>query len=221
MWKNIQKWISAHPFMSGLMVNGVFWLLAAIIGVVRTLIKEEKLIESFKSVLEFSISVWIILVTVFVVTIIIVIFRSRKFKYDDDTLRMDQNLFNTIRYDILPQDGVIKFLRDHNFGFTFGNSQIDGLHEYYHKKDNSDFEFLNPELESLKNELTEAIFELRKKVTVNTIGFDGSIQGVSKELADVAPDIYNNIIEDLNSRAEVVCNKYDKFVRTGRNVLRI
>jgi hypothetical protein len=208
-----------NPFGNILLIFIGTQILTSILALFKAAFEEEGFIESFISISRLKIPIWVIVVIIVLALFARRFFNNRKFTYDEDTLKKDREFFNKIRNNLLPQDGVIRFLRDHNFGFSFGFSHIDNLHDYYYKKDNSDFEFSHPELESLKNELTHAIVNLRRVLSTKTLYNDDDVlQGISKELPE---KVFNEIAEDLNEKAEVVCDKYDILIRTGRRILKI
>ena len=65
---------------------------------------------------------------------------------------MDQELFRKIRKDILPQEGTIKILRKFDAAIPFRMEDLDDLGKYIYFSDDSDFEFMNPDLNLISKE---------------------------------------------------------------------
>ena len=60
-------------------IGNVFWgallsqIITGIVAAIKASIEEEKFFESFKSILQFSIPIWIILIFIFITAIIILV----------------------------------------------------------------------------------------------------------------------------------------------------
>jgi hypothetical protein len=102
--------------------------------------------------------------------------------YDEGTLALDREFFNKIRKEYLPQDGSIYFIRHHNFEASFKDEHISQLEDICYKSNQPDFEFLIPELETIKLELIQSIEKFICLIGDNTFHVGKDRSSVDKDL---------------------------------------
>jgi hypothetical protein len=149
-------------------------------------------------------------------------FRATTFQYDDETIKLDQAIFQKIRTELLPQTGSIYFLRHNNFaGFSFKIESIHDLDKFELECKKSDFEFINPSLEQIKNELLEAVSDFTFQIGRHTFSTPNGRQTVPPEWELEQPDRFNTVVNDLHTTKFKICEKYDELIRLGRRVLKV
>lgn len=200
--------------------------------IVYNYIKSKTLNISFKkSFIEFwttDIELWIAALALFLSLSLIWLIRQygknkkKKFLYDEKSLQLDIALFNRIRNELLPQDGTIYWLRYNNFaGFSFLNEKIDQLSEIEYEAKKSDFEFLNPELEEIKEDMIYEIETFTDLIAGNTFQTTNGRQTVPPEWETEQTDRFNEVVNDIHNVKHRICDKYDKLIKVGRRTLKV
>lgn len=173
----------------------------------------------------FKIELWIVIIGVLVLLIIFQLFKSAKnitFSYDDETLKLDRKLFDKIRNELLPQNKTIYFLRHNNFaGFCFDLDNLDDLYNIENENINSDFEFLNPQLEEIKKQLIQNISHFTSTIACQTFPTITGRQSVPEEWELDQPGRFDEVVKDLHTTGREICAKYDELIKLGRRVLKI
>ncbi|MEZ4591594.1 MAG: HNH endonuclease [Chloroflexota bacterium] len=157
-----------------------------------------------------------------------------------DYIELDRKLFTQIR-EILKSNGVILFLREHDYGGSFDLEIHDELEDFLHFCKAPEVEFLDIDMEGLRISLESDIrkfwialgedtFPLPGKRERNRIPRDPmqDLELVSwfqtkanseEEFEELIAQQRKHIIEikhKLNHLAQQVCNTYDEFIRLGR-----
>ena len=147
---------------------------------------------------------------------------KQSFIYDDKTLALDTSLFDRIRKDLLPQDGTIYWLRHNNFaGFSFNDENLNQLDAIEYEAKKSDFEFLNPELETIKNDLIKEIDTFTTSMAVNTFPTKSGRQSVPPEWELEQPERFWKVVGEIHANQLRICDKYDELIKTGRRLLKV
>ena len=121
---------------------------------------------------------------------------------------------------MLDQDITIHFLREFNFRGLFNLRSLDGIDDFMEACKRTDFKFVNPKLEKIKEELRNEIIKFSGIVAIKTFPENGG-QGVPREWEQKRPTEFNTVINDLNNTATKICQIYDKFIIKGRKELDI
>lgn len=149
-------------------------------------------------------------------------FKKSSFQYDDETIKLDRQLFEKIRTELLPQTGAIYFLRHNNFaGFSFDTDSIEDLYNFEHECKKSDFEFLNPDLEKIKIELLKAVDHFTGQIAVQTFSTNNGRQTVPPEWELEQSERFWEVVNDLHKTKFQICDRYDELIKFGRRVLKI
>lgn len=164
---------------------------------------------SFFNFWTLDIKLWVIAVSSIGLIIfysVVKYFKSRKirpFEYDDKTLELDVSLFNRVRNDILPQDGTIYWLRHNNFaGFSFEGKYLEPLDVIEWESEKSDFEFINPQLERIKQELVKEISEFNSLLYDNIFP-SNTLAGrysIPPELEIEEPRVFSEIVDSIHKK---------------------
>lgn len=180
---------------------------------------------AFRNFWTFKIELWIVIICALVLLItlqLIKTFKSKAFSYDEETLKLDRKLFDKIRNELLPQNKTIYFLRHNNFaGFSFDLDKLDDLYNIEHENINSDFEFLNPQLEEIKKLLLQHISHFTTTIACQTFPTSTGRQSVPEDWELDQPERFDRVVKDLHKSGHEICDKYDELIKIGRRVLKI
>jgi hypothetical protein len=220
------KRILKNQYISSIIIGSFFFALPTLISLIKSLIYKKSFSDSFNSFWTIKIELWIILLSLFLFAMSYTFIKSIrkrkvKFKYDNDSLKVDRNLFQKIHLNLLPQSGTIQWLRMHNFGESFKDELLDPLLIIGNENFKSDFEFLNPKLEELKTSLIDDIENFNSVITSQTFRHGPHSQSVPKEWVYEQPERYDRVVNELNNLANSICKRYDNLIRLARKTLKI
>ena len=124
--------------------------------------------------------------------------------------------------DILPSGGSISLLRDYDFGGAFDLDWLKDLTEFTNECRNPEFEFIDEELESLKQELLHHIEAFRHVIGQGTFPLsvpNRNLNRIPREMIQQNPERYHTIRNELNGLADKIVKTYDSLIRLGRKKL--
>lgn len=133
----------------------------------------------------------------------------------------DQALYNAM-IQLLPSAGVIQFLDQTNMaGWSFEDSKLDPLREFYYEWNRPEQEFINPDLESLRKELWQSVARYLHIIAYDTfpVGSLAERRSVPEDWEDEQPERFNRVVKDLHSLAGEIVELHGKLVRTARDYL--
>lgn len=173
----------------------------------------------------FNIQLWWLTIGIIILLLLLwlrQIFKKSSFQYDDETIKLDRQIFEKIRTELLPQTGAISFLRHNNFaGFSFNTNSIEDLDNFEYECKKSDFEFINPDLEKIKIELLNSVDHFTGKIAIQTFPTNNGRQTVPPEWELEQPERFWEVVNDLHKTKFQICDKYDELIKLGRRVLKI
>jgi hypothetical protein len=162
-----------------------------------------------------------------------------------DYLQLDKALFLEIRK-ILPSDGSILYVRQHDYGGSFPRKAHGDLREFVYLSQRPECEFMDSDLEGIRVRLYETIdqflnllgeytFPLDTDTEWNRVETDPHMNRDAIRYATIhtksdeefrmkLDDMSRRIIEQidqLNQVANEICKTYDVFVRLGRRKLAV
>lgn len=143
------------------------------------------------------------------------------FEYDEDTLKLDRKLFNRIRTEIFVDGFVIEVLKRQSFTSPFKLDDLKDLRKIEQEYTNPEFEFLNPELEEIKNKLVIRILEFETLLRTNTFQNRNGYQALSDEWKTSSPEVLIKVKNQIHETQNKICNHYDNLIRLGRRILKI
>jgi hypothetical protein len=119
---------------------------------------------------------------------------------------------------LLAPNGVISFLRNHDFGGSFSREDIAPLHTFVVLGENPDSEFIDPSLEKERQKLHESASQLAMSIATKTAPNSRDLLSVlPKRLADSPrPEWVKQEAKELNEAATEFVELYDNFVRFCR-----
>ena len=205
------------PVGSKLIAVTLIALGTSLVIYIKALIQNEEFINSLKLFWNYKISLWIVFGIIILVLLVNnwIVNRNKQkkenFEYDEETLELDRNLFNKIRNELLPQNGAIGFLRENNFaGFSFNTDSIDDVYKIGYENNNSDFEFLNPELETIKEDLVKYIAHFTSLIATQTFPTNSGRQTVPPEWEIEQSERFLKVVDEIHQTTTNICNKYDE-----------
>ena len=133
----------------------------------------------------------------------------------------DQILYDAL-IQLLPSSGVIRFLDQNNMaGYSFLDSMLDPLREFYYEWSKPEREFITPEIDSLRKELWQRADRYLGIIANETfsVGFLAERRSVPEEWEDEQPERFNRVVKDLHSLAGEIVDLHSKLIRTARDYL--
>lgn len=220
------KKIWNNPVWSNVIAHVIIWTFITLGTVIWTFIKSNQndinFITAFIEVMTIKISLWITLLCIILLYMAywtLTNLKRNRFSYNENSMKIDRILFNKIRYELLPQNGAISFIRENNFaGFSFDIDRINDLRNIEHEGRMPDFEFLNPKLEKIKEELITHIANFSKLISHNTYLTHNGLQTIPPEWEHEQPVKFRKIVNEIHNETSLICNKYDELIKTGRRV---
>lgn len=116
---------------------------------------------------------------------------------------------------LLPWNGSIQFVRVNNFnGFSFALSKLDDLEYYREQCSNPAFEFIDADLEGLRNVLRDRVLSFLEIVYTQTFTTNNPDRNaVPDEWLDTMPDRFERAVKQIDEAAVLLCETYDSLVR--------
>ncbi|MPL81950.1 hypothetical protein SDC9_27884 [bioreactor metagenome] len=206
------KKIWNDPVWSKVISGGILLIIPAILSWIKTSSNHMSFMDNWIEVLN-SPLIWII---VAVLILIYLLFRKKKFKYDEVSLNQDQSLLNQIITTDLPESFFNDYFRRCDLGSSFLQEHIRPLMDLENIRQNPQYEFNNPLLENIKKELLSDISSFKDHILLNTIVNE---YGVVKVLDAIREDDQRFVSYKMtaHSLANKICNKYDALIRTMRS----
>ena len=122
---------------------------------------------------------------------------------------------------VLPWDGSINFIRTNNFaGFSFDLARLDDLHEFEHHCKNPAFEFIDPDLETLRASLFGGVDEFTRTIAIETFPTHTSgWNAVPDEWEDEQPERFSRVVNKLHRDAARIVEAYGNLLKTATRKL--
>jgi hypothetical protein len=145
--------------------------------------------------------------------------RKDKFRYDNDTLTLDKELYKKISKKILTQ-GMILDLRNQTFSsHSFPVEKLDWINCIIEENKKSDFEFYHPDIEILKNRMIAEIQNFDSVLDHNIFGAgQNGWVGIPREWEI---EKFYEAANTISGCEKAICEKYDDFVKACRNILKV
>jgi hypothetical protein len=143
------------------------------------------------------------------------------FSYNNDTLQVDRSIFAQIK----DLENTIQWLKQSGFdGSPFLGSYLDPIRVFSEKAQSPSSEFLNPQLEELRQKLLKSINEFDNTVmlTVSCMEGQNGINGyysIPKKWQETNPERYQESLSSIYMRGKNVYLNYDELIRKGRKAL--
>ncbi len=177
--------------------------------------------------LEITVKLYIVLILFFLLLICFFIYQKyiynknrNSFLYDEETLKIDKELFIKIK-ELLPPESIT-WLRNNDFGgHGFKEANLDPFDNIEFESENKELEFFNPYIESLKKELIDSILDFNS-VSLSYI-FNGGYNKLTipPEWETEQPERFYEAVNEIHKRTELIGNSYDKFISETRKILKV
>lgn len=177
--------------------------------------------EELLSFLNIKISLWLAIILFFTLTAFVNFSKKRKkqFKYDNETLNLDKEMFEKLK-SLLPQNGSVNQFRSYYtfLGFEFDDIEdFRGFEEYCKR---SDFDFFHPTLENLKRDLLNSIKIFLRNFYDKTKSKDDKMRHIVPPIEE-NPEKHDENKKEFERSAENLIVKYDELIKSGRQLLKI
>lgn len=178
-------------------------------------------LTSFKNFWTYKVDLWIIILSL---TIFFLVYNSltRQFKYDEQTLQLDRDLFNQIRQNHSITDFILEVKSN---GFSSRPVKSDRITTIFNVTDDNkkpDFQFLNHRLEKLKNKFIKELDKLDTVLSGNIYGTGNSEWlSIPSEWELEQPDRMRKAIADIQQQENILTATYQDFITTGRKILKV
>lgn len=137
-----------------------------------------------------------------------------------EVIETDKSVYRQL-LKILPWNGAISFLRQFDFaGGLFERAAVKELSMYSIQYENPAFEFIDPDLEGLRVDLSGKIDQMRSLIGLKT--YPSHVNGynsVPTEWEEEKPKRFHESVKLLNTAADDVCKAYDALVKTSTRKL--
>jgi len=140
---------------------------------------------------------------------------KRGFKYDEVSYKQDKELVEQIVTKDLPQSLINDCFRIYDFGEPFFMDKLKPLMNFEWTKRNSQYEFNNPILEKIKDNLLSSITSFKDYILANTTENEYGRLIIS----DVIRRDDNRFLtykKKIHRLADDICKYYDELMRTMR-----
>jgi hypothetical protein len=146
--------------------------------------------------------------------------RSKQTADDDRKRKADAATLASILKTLEP-NGIIAFLREHDFGGLFNRNDIAPLGRFIDQASQPDQEFLTSELEELRSRLVLLGRTLSNLIGAKTYPRHGNFNSVLPEnLVNVErPPVIRENATKLNDTATDFVDSFDELVRKARSIL--
>jgi|GEM_PF-1637626 len=155
---------------------------------------------------------------------------SSKREYEESIKRseaqrlVDRELFRKLLTDLPSNGRSIVFLRDHDLGGSFNESNLDEIEQFLISWNSVERRFLDEDLEAKRQSLWESLNRFSAKLAMNAYDLRGG------PMYSCIPDQYRGRdwpphveakIDELNALGTQCLNQYNEFVILGRRLLQI
>jgi len=148
---------------------------------------------------------------------IVTLFAGRYWGLHDRRIDHDKKVLNTM-LEIIPSNGSILFIREFDFGGSFGIESIEDIYKIDAFSKRPEFRFLNKKIDDLRLSLVQNIQKFSSFIGFNTFplpikGRDINRIKQSHEFKDI--NEYKKIHKEINELADMVCNSYDSLITSA------
>lgn len=207
-------------------------IITLIYNYIISLIKRTNFLTELYNFLFIKIDLWLVIILFLIIYLTyyftrkLFLDKKEKFRYDDELLGLDRNLFEKIRMEYIDDDAIKLLANQSCSSRPFDCKEIDFAGKISDANLNPNFSFINPSLEELKQELVSSLEEFDYYVGSNTFSINGSGYRDDNILWLKIPSEWN-IDKQIEVREEIKRlekNAYEKctqFIHLGRNTLKV
>ncbi len=195
-----------------------------------SLIEQTEFLSQLQDFFFFKVHLWILILLFFAIYIGYCLLRgiqAKKIKnyiYDIETLNLDKNLFETIQTKYINQS-VVENLAYNKFSSNpFSIRDIDFINDIIQNNVNPNFEFINPELEKLKQNLIYTVKGLKECIDDNVFSTNAPLGESDIWLRiprEWESDRFWKAKKAIEDSENNTYHKWIEFIRKGRKILKI
>lgn len=139
-----------------------------------------------------------------------------------DTRPADRELFQALK-GTLPSNGSISFINQQNMaGFSWPRHKLDDLRKFYYEWDSAEHEFLDPELEVIREKIHNLIGEYLDNIAINTFPANNpDRQTVPPEWEENDPKHFFDVVQKLHETAGSIVRAHTELIRLARKKLAV
>jgi hypothetical protein len=139
----------------------------------------------------------------------------------DPVREHDAALFERLSQ-LLASKGVIRFLDQQNMaGFSFVDSALDPLREFYYNWNTPDREFITPEIEAVRKKMWAKVDDYLEVIAMETDSTGPSLtrRWVPQDLEITDSERFHQIVKRLHTLAREIVALHRELIRTARSHL--
>jgi hypothetical protein len=133
----------------------------------------------------------------------------------------DARLFSELLALLPSTEGVIPFLREHDFGASFPREALDPLMRFLRDWDTADHEFLDETIDEGRRGLLAAVKKFMPLYAIETFvnELDATRQEVPRQWRVEDRHRYQRVVRQLNEAADEIVKRHQEVVRLARRTL--
>ena len=203
--------------ISGIMIA----LLTLLYNLICAKIEKSSFEAEFTNFWNYKVELWktFILLCVFIFMFYL---NGIKFKYDEETLRIDRDFFNKFRNEYLTTEAMLAAKTN-----TFSSNPFEAKHLHaiigiLDENKKADFEFINPHLNTLKNELINEIENFYSVTSRFIFGTHNSgWLSIPTEWEYTQPSRLEEAQRLISKQENILTVRYEKLITKGRRILKV
>jgi hypothetical protein len=179
--------------------------------------------ETFKSFWLQPIPLWVLGIFLALIPLSYKIYKTKKFQYDSETLKLDQNLYLKIRDELLTDEMILNVKENVFSSISFKSESLFEIIEFRYEDKYSYFEFLNPTLEYKKDKLVASIVifhEITSGIISSHHGYPDHLS-IPTEWSYKFPDRLKQARLSISNAENEIAECYDDFRRTAKKILKV
>lgn len=172
--------------------------------------------------MKLKIDLWVVLLLVVIIVVVASLLKG-KASYDDNSITVDRNLFEKIRNE-LDMTSLITQVKANNFSNApVEIEQLTKLLRLIEENNKADFEFLNPKLNKLKNNLIKELQSFELSASRYLFGVKGNAgwTSIPSEWKYDQPERMKEAFLTLQRNEDKLADAYQKFISKGRAILKV
>lgn len=215
------KLIWKDPVWSKLISVGLLAIIALVYNFIKSWIEHTSLKHELLAFWTTKVDLWIVVIVVFAV-VIFAYYPYSRFKYNQETLNVDRELFNRIRNEHAMPNLIIE-IKTHGFSSRpVKMERIETLIDFLEDSRHPDYQFISPMLEKKKLKLIESFIELDSLLGNSLFGTgSGNWLTIPGEWEYEQPERMTKAIKKIHNAENEVTKLYQEFITFGRRELKV
>lgn len=217
------KQVWRDPVLSKVISAGILGIISLIYNFINSKIDNTTFRDEFIKFWTLKVQLWhLIFLSAFALIVFLLTKKLGKFKYDDETLRLDRNFFSRIRETLLTEEMMLVPKRN---GFSSNPFLEESLHKILDVCEESQkpsFAFINPVLNKKKTEVIDAINKLDEVMRNYIFGtHNPDWLSIPREWIHNNRELFDEAKKNISIQENLLTEKYDDLITTGIRILKI